>query len=129
MDFGQAETLPLARDQAAEGGGDRESLFFIDEVLDEIRAFEVGDRHLFGTGELVAHGLEDHIVCLRRILGGQDDRQEKEGSLLHFALSRLVGSGSRGGRSLDLAFFSISISETRIDGDRGRLYVNCLREG
>src|SRR5207248_4564229 len=30
--------------------------------------------------------------------------------------SRVVGSGSSGGRSFDLAFFSISISETRIAG-------------
>ena len=39
----------------------------------------------------------------------------------HFAppllLSIVVGSGSSGGRSFDLAFFSISISETRIAGD------------
>ena len=33
------------------------------------------------------------------------------------AVSIVTGSGNRGGRSFDLAFFSISIDETRIAGD------------
>ena len=124
---GRAEALLAPREQAAQSGRDGEALLFVDRVLDEVGRFEVGQREFARAVDLIAHRLEDRVgraaparsACRARrarqapAAAGQQQPPHCAPPLL---FSMLVGSGSSGGRSFDLAFFSISISDTRIAG-------------
>ena len=127
---GRAEAFPAPRQQAAQSRRDAEGLLLVDHVLDEVGRFQIGQREFARAVDLIAHGLEDRVGWRR--LRAQDsegaaariERQRQHRPARqeppHFAppllFSMLVGSGSSGGRSFDLAFFSISISDTRIAG-------------
>ncbi len=108
--------------QAAQGGRDLEILLLGDHVLHEIGRFEIGQRQFGGAADLVVHRLEEIVLGGRLGADGPGGRQRERGhrELFHWppprTVSMEVGSGSRGGRSLALAFFSVSISLTRMEG-------------
>ncbi len=122
MRVGRTETLLVARQQSAEIGGKREVLLFVDHVFHEVGRFQVRQRQFPRALHFVAHRLKNR-VGRGRLSAQHYQRTQAGGSqqeTLHFAppllFSMVVGSGSSGGRSLLLAFFSISISDTRIAG-------------
>src|SRR5205807_4852801 len=101
-----------------------------DGVFDEVGALQIGEGHGPGAGELVAQGRKNGIGGRGGGLGGKQQGGGSGGSDEHGGrdekpaahwpprrvFSMVVGSGRSGGRSLALAFFSISISETRMAG-------------
>ena len=123
MHFGYAEMFVHARYQRTQTGRDGELIGLIHHVFHEVRGFQIRQIQLHRTVHLFPHGLHQRIgrrrLCAQHRYGrGHRGAGQQESFHLATPLpSILLGSGSNGGRSFDLAFFSISISETRMAGD------------
>ncbi len=108
------------RQQAAERSRDAEGVPLVDHVLNEVRGIQIGDRQFARARDFVAHGRQHGVrrgSIRRQCRQCRGDRGQHQAPHCPPPFSALAGSGSSGGRSFALAFFSISISDTRIAGD------------